>query len=87
MNVGDETARTVYDFPVDLDEKEMMFFFEYARDNISEDEFEQLMVEWAMVKIVEKSIKENLKIINNATEVDLKDDYYEYYTNPDSSSE
>ena len=57
MEVGPEKENKVYDFPVNLDEKERIIFFEYARNNISEEGFEELMIEWALVDIVKEGIK------------------------------
>ena len=58
MEVGNETERIVYDFPVELDDREYIAMFEYARDAISEEDFERIMIEWAMVDILEKKLKE-----------------------------
>lgn len=60
MEVGPEKKQTVYDFPIDLDESESITFFEYARENISEEEFEGLMIEWALLDIIKEAIKRDL---------------------------
>ena len=64
IEVGEEVERTVYDFPVEMDEKTMDVMFEYARKYMTEDEFEKIMVEWAMVDILTKKIEETLNTEN-----------------------
>lgn len=85
MMVGDETAETIYNFPVEMNEKEMISLFEYARNRISEEDFERLMVEWAMKDIIERSVKHTLKqkeFAEAAANLDLSGDYNEYYGEP-----
>ena len=64
IKVGEEKERTVYDFPVDMGDKERIFFFEYAREKMTDDEFEDLMIEWALTKIVTDAVTEYSKNLN-----------------------
>jgi hypothetical protein len=59
MKFGDETAKTVYNFPVDLEDHEYISLFEYARNHISEEDFERIMIEWAMVDLIKTALKES----------------------------
>lgn len=64
LTVGKEQEKTVYDFPVDMGEKERIIFFEYARNNMTEEDFENVMIEWALTKIVTEGVEETLKKLN-----------------------
>ena len=60
IDVGEEVEKTVYDLPCEMDDEMMDFMFEYARENMSEETFEQMMVQWAMLDIIEKKVTETL---------------------------
>ena len=60
IDVGEEVENTVFDFPCEMDDEMMDFMFEYARENMSEETFEQMMVQWAMLDIIEKKVTETL---------------------------
>lgn len=54
--LNDGVEKVMVDFEVDMDNRERTILFEYARDNMSEDEFENMMVNWAMIDILQKEI-------------------------------
>ena len=70
IDVGEEVEKTVYDFPVEMDDQMMDFMFEVARNEISEDEFTQMMVEWAMVHIITEKVKEFTESLNTEDQED-----------------
>ena len=64
IDVGEEVEKTVYDFPCEMDDEMMDFMFEVARNEMTEDEFTQMMVEWAMVHILKEKMEETLNTLS-----------------------
>ena len=67
IEIGEEVEKTVFDFPCEMDDEMMDFMFEYARNEMSEDVFTEMMVQWAMVDIINKKVSETL---NNQAQED-----------------
>ena len=64
IKVGEEVEKTVYDFPCEMDDEMLDFLFEYARNKMSEDEFTEMMAQWAMVDIITKKVNETLNTLS-----------------------
>jgi len=60
IEIGEEVEKTVYDFPCDMDDEMLDYMFEYARENMSEEKFTEMMVGWALVDILTKKMEETL---------------------------
>lgn len=58
MELGEEKERVVYDFEVDMTDEEKRILLEYAMDNIPIDVMDNLLLNWAMIDILEKKINE-----------------------------
>jgi len=52
IEVGEEVKDVVYNFPVTLDEEARALLVKSAKDKITFEELENLMIEWYMVKVV-----------------------------------
>ena len=44
------------DFQVEMEDRERVILFEYARDTMTEEEYENMMVNWGMVDILQKQV-------------------------------
>jgi len=60
IKVGEEKAETVYNFPVEIDEPERSSLLTLAKREISEEEMEELLLEWVMLKIIREKTEEFL---------------------------
>lgn len=58
--LNDGVERVVVDFQVDMEEKERDILFEYSRKTMTEEEYENIMINWAMVDILQKQIDNTL---------------------------
>jgi hypothetical protein len=56
MNVLEGVEKIVYDYPVELGIVDQISLFEYARREMSEEEFETLMIQWAMTNLIEQAV-------------------------------
>ena len=63
--LDDGVEEVVVNYQVDMDDRERTILFEYARDTMTEDEFEGLMINWAMVRVLEEQVE---RMSDNLTE-------------------
>lgn len=61
--LDDGVEEVMVNFQVDMDDRERTILFEHARDTMTEDEFEGLMINWAMVDVLTKKVNETLNTL------------------------
>ncbi len=59
MKILSETPVDYVNMEVDLTEKERSTFLEYARNSMDVEEIDELLIEWAIVDILKKSVEEH----------------------------
>jgi hypothetical protein len=57
MNLDEGREEVTTTFVVDYTEEERVQLLEYAMDNISQDELDDLMMEWATIEMLKNAIK------------------------------
>ena len=56
MLVLSDKEETIHKMEMELDDDERRLLSNYATDTISEDEYEELMIEWAIIDILKKEV-------------------------------
>lgn len=58
--LDDGVEKVMVDFQVDMDDRERKILSEYAQEHMTEEEWEGLLINWAMVDILTKKVNETL---------------------------
>ena len=66
--LDDGVEEVMVNFQVDMDDRESTILFEYARDTMTEEEFEGLMINWAMVRVLEEQVERMSDNLNEEKE-------------------
>lgn len=61
MKFIDEKEETVHKMSFDITEEERNFLLNYGMDNISTEEMDEILLEWACLDIIKKSVYNTLK--------------------------
>ena len=54
--LDDGVEKVMVDFQVEMEDRERVILFDYARDTITEEEYENMMINWGIVDILQKQV-------------------------------
>ena len=57
MEILNDVEEKVHRMEIDLDDDERRLLSNYTIDNISEEDYEELLIEWAVISILKKAVE------------------------------
>lgn len=74
MKFIEEKEEKVHKMSFDITEEERNFLLNYGMDNISKEEMDEILLEWAMLDIIKKSVSNTLDCYGENDCGDCKED-------------